>query len=114
MTAKLRALIKRPDEDIGHVTAISPRLENLQRIVQGYIETVTVAKDVVIICNEEGRIYDMPANCIVKIQDGPNKGCTVSFVGEIIALGVDGDEFVDLPGWVTRRVWEDKFLFTEA
>ena len=101
MTAKLRALIKRPNEDIGHVTAISPRLENLQRIVQGYIETVT---------NEEGRIYDLPANCIVKIQDGPNVGGTVSFVGEIIALGVNGDEFADLPGWVTRRVWEEQFL----
>ena len=38
--AKIRAIIKRPDEKYGHVTNISPTLENLQKTVGGYIEPV--------------------------------------------------------------------------
>lgn len=38
--AKIRAIIKRPDEEYGHVTHISATLENLQKTVGGYIETV--------------------------------------------------------------------------
>lgn len=34
-------------------------LEELQAAVGGYIETVTIASDVVIICNEEGRLPDL-------------------------------------------------------
>ena len=38
--AKIRAIIKRPDEEYGHVAHISATLENLQKTVGGYIETV--------------------------------------------------------------------------
>lgn len=38
-------------------------LEELQAAVGGYIETVTIASDVVIICNEEGRLQGLPHNC---------------------------------------------------
>lgn len=108
---KIRALIKRPDEEIGHVTAISKSLRNLQRTVQGHIETVTITQPtveedgVVIICNEEGRLLDFPANCIVKIPAGPNKGAVVSFVGDIIVVGHNDEDFTDLPDWVTRKEW---------
>lgn len=35
-------------------------LEELQATVGGYIETVTIASDAVIICNEEGRLRGLP------------------------------------------------------
>ena len=35
-------------------------LEELQAAVGGYIETVTIASDVVIICNEEGACRGFP------------------------------------------------------
>ena len=54
----------------------------------GYIETVTLAFDLVIICDEEGRLKGKEYNCTV---------CGVSFVGDIIVAGVQGDEFADLP-----------------
>ena len=96
--AKIRAIIKRPDEEIGHVTNISPRLENLQNIVGGYIETVTLYSGWTIICNEEGRIRDLPYNCTID---------NVDFYGEIIAIGVSGDDFTDLPLEITRKVWSE-------
>lgn len=109
-TYKIKCIIKRPDEEYGHVSAISDTLENLQRTVEGYIECVTlvhqtlgvdgecVLPGLAIICNEEGRLRKLPHNCVV---DG------IDFCGTIIAIGVKGDEFADVPlsfaewkGWV--------------
>lgn len=104
MAEKIRAIVKRADEEIGHVTAVSNSLENLQRTVGGYIEAVTIINEdpkVVIICNEVGRLLGLPYNCTI---DG------ISFVGDILAVGVDGDEFADLPLAVTRKMWARDFL----
>ena len=62
-------------------------LEELQAAVGGYIETVTIASDVVIICNEEGRLQGLPHNCRI---------FGVDFFGPILIAGVDEDEFSDL------------------
>ncbi len=99
--AKIRAIIKRPDEAIGHVTNISPSLKNLQSIVDGYIETVTLAPDWTIICNEEGRLRDMDYNCTI---------AGVDFYGDIIAVGVDGEDLTDLPAYITRQMWSEDYL----
>ena len=63
-------------------------LEELQAAVGGgHIETVTIALDAVIICNEEGRLRGLPHNCRI---------FGVDFVGPILIAGVDEDEFTDL------------------
>ena len=93
--SKLRAIIKRPDEEFGHVTNISDTLENLQRTVGGYIETVTITAEVngerkrlVIVCDEEGRLKGKDYNCTV---------LGVLLRGDIVVLGVNEDEFDDCP-----------------
>lgn len=55
MSVKIKVIIKRPGVK-PYATNISDSLENLQRTVDGYIETVTLAENLVLICNEEGRI----------------------------------------------------------
>lgn len=91
--SKIKAIIKRPDEKIGHMTWISNTLENLQKVVDGYIEAVNFG-DMIIICNEEGRLKKLPHNCKI--------GRT-SFAGTIVAVGSEGEEFADVPidmtGW---------------
>ena len=69
---------------------VTPSLENLQAYVGGYIETVTLADDLVVICNEEGRLMRLPHNCTI---------CGVDFYGDIIIAGVDGDgeDFTHIP-----------------
>lgn len=84
---KIKVIIKRP-YCAPYVTNISNTLENLQKTVGGYIETVTLASDLVVICNEEGKLLGLPHNC--KVAD-------VDFVGTIIFCGIDGDEFGDIP-----------------
>lgn len=83
----IKCFIKRPDSK-PYSTWVSNRLENFQTHVGGYIETVAIASDMVIICNEEGRLLNLPYNCEV---------CGMDFVGSIIFCGVDGDEFADVP-----------------
>lgn len=96
MEGKIKVIIKRPDEEFGHVTNISQRLENLQNTVDGHIETVSLPDGVVIICNEEGRIRGLEHNCIVY---------GVDFVGTIIVCGRDGDAFADVP--ISLAVWKE-------
>ena len=90
--AKIRAIIKRPDEEYGHVTHISATLENLQKTVGGYIETVGLTESDVIIVNEEGKLLGLEKNLRMY-------GDTVyadTLVGTIIVLGTEGDEFADV------------------
>jgi hypothetical protein len=84
---KIKVIIKRPGE-MPETQTIPNELEALQTIVGGYIETVTLATDLVIICNEEGKLLDLPYNCDI---------CGASFVGTIIFAGINGDEFADVP-----------------
>lgn len=87
MSKKISVLIKEPGKKPRHVN-ISNTLENLQKTVGGYIETFTLASDLVVICDEEGRIKDRPCNCNILGMD---------FVGTIILAGVQDDEFCDIP-----------------
>ena len=87
MAHKIKVFIKDPGKKLRSVS-ISNTLGNLQKTVGGYIETVTLFSDLVIICNEEGKLLNLPYNC-----DILNK----SFVGTLIFAGVDGDEFGDVP-----------------
>ena len=85
---KTRAVIKRPDEKFGHMTNISCSLKNLQTIVGGYVEMVRIASGIVILCNEEGMIQNLPFNCNL---------CRHRFYGDLIFIGIDGEEFADIP-----------------
>ena len=84
--AKVRAIIKRPDEQYGHVCNISATLENLQKTVGGNIETITF-ENFVIICNEEGKLRKLEPNMFVGMD---------MLVGTIIVIGTKGEEFSDL------------------
>ena len=101
---KISVLIKRPGYLPRHVN-MSNRLENFQRYVGGYIEVFPLTTDVVVICNEEGKLLGLPYNCTLLNE---------TFVGDIIVCGVDGDEFTDLPisykdmKLVLPQLWETK------
>ena len=76
-----------PADRAPYLTFISNTLENMQRIVGGYIEAATMASDAVVICNEEGRLLCMPENRSLPVS---------GFVGDCFICGKDGEEFGDL------------------
>lgn len=101
MSEKIRAIVKRPDERYGHVTNISNSLKNLQRIVDGPIETVPIGDRMVCICNEEGKIRGLDKNFIILYSSIPHIDV---IVGEVAIVGVDGEEFCDCP--IDFSVWK--------
>jgi hypothetical protein len=95
--AKIKVIIKRPDEQFGHVCNISDTIKNIQDTVGGYIETVTLDNGVVLICNEEGKIRDMPYNFTVRRIIHNFLPVSNPIFGTVIVCGADGDEFADIP-----------------
>ena len=81
--------VKEPGENPRVEPLFDNTLEAFQKAVGGYIETVTIAEDLVLICNEEGRLRGLPYNATI---------CGVPFVGTVLAVGVKGDEFASVKG----------------
>lgn len=92
---QILAIVKEP----GRMPQVEPLFENslhsLQEAVGGYIETVTLCSDLVIICNEEGRLLGLPHNCEV---------AGVDFVGTIVAVGTKGEDFASLKASIVPGV----------
>lgn len=78
---------------VGEPPVVEPLFENslkaFQKEVGGYIETVTIAEDLTLVCNEEGRILGLPYNTTI---------CGMPFFGTVVAVGVKGDEFASVKG----------------
>ncbi len=83
----MKAIIKYPGEDPRQWN-VPNTLEGLQAVVGGYIEVVRLFEDMAVICDEEGRLKGLPYNCEV---------CGVDFVGTILFVGTNEDEFKDIP-----------------
>lgn len=84
----MRVIRKKPGQDYEWVD-IPNTLESLQHEVEGYIEVVPIGDDSVIICNEEGRLLDLPFN--IEIND-------YWLVGTILIAGTNGEELTDYTG----------------
>ena len=84
----MRVLYKAPKDTRFRELVVPNELRILQELVGGHIETVTIAEDATILCNEDGRILQQEFNC----EYGG-----INFVGPIMIVGTDGDEFCDCP-----------------
>ena len=89
MPKEIKVYVKKPGKPL-EAWKIHNTLEAMQQVVGGYIETVTVATDLVIVCNEEGRLIGLPYNCTIA------GGC--DFVGTIFFVGKFRDEFCSIVG----------------
>ena len=99
---KIKVVIKRPDEEFGHMTNISPSLENLQKTVGGHFETVTllsaseiITSPVIALVNEEGKIKGLERNMRIPGD---------ILVGTIIVCGVQGEDIGDIP--IEFKLWK--------
>ena len=95
--SKIKAIIKRPDEEFGHIANISCTLENLQKIVGGKIETLYLGRGTILIVNEEGKLMGLEPNFRMPYD---------VIVGTAIVVGQEGDDFGDVP--ITFQTWKIK------
>lgn len=91
---KIKVIIKKPEDEFGRLVEVENDLEVFQSIVGGYIET-TGYKNLVIICNEEGKLRGLQPNVVLGRD---------MLVGTIIVCGAFGDEFSDVP--IDFKKWE--------
>lgn len=89
----MRCVVKRPGQE-PKVMDIANRLEALQAMVGGYIETTMVAGKVGIV-NEEGRIMGLPVNFLLNGEP---------ICGTVVICGSRGDEFCGLTVQEAREV----------
>lgn len=77
---------------------IENKLEAFQEAVDGYIETLTLVPDeVVMIVNEEGLLRGLGINPLATALYGS------AIVGVAVVVGIDGEEFCDVPERYLRR-----------
>lgn len=84
---RIKSLYKAPGKAPVLIEAEN-ELHALQAVVGGNLEAFTLTTDCCVLCDEEGRLKELPYNCNI---------ANVSFVGPILLVGVDGEEFCDLP-----------------
>jgi len=96
---KIKAIIKRPDEEFGHIANISCTLENLQEIVGGKIETAYLGHGLILIVNEEGKLMNLEPN----FRTGRGFFAD-TIVGTAVLVGVNGEDFGDVP--ITFQTWK--------
>lgn len=70
---------------------IENRLDALQYAVGGYIETIPLGHGGVMIVDEEGRLKGLARSTIASLVAG------MDIVGKALIVGVDGEEFCDVP-----------------
>lgn len=101
---KINCIIKEPGKK-ARAHMIENSLEELQAAVGGYIETVAITTDTIMICNEEGKLLGMPHNIYIN-QDLPGETfftqCPANAIddirGTIVIVGTteNGEELTDL------------------
>lgn len=84
---QINVVIKRPGYQSFTDPLFDNTLEAFQKAVGGYIETVTLCSDLIIVCNEEGRIRGLPYNTTI---------AGIDFYGTIIAVSKRRDEFASI------------------
>lgn len=84
---QIMVIVKRPGEEAYVEPLFENTLKSFQQTVGGHIETVTFAEDAVVVCNDEGRLQQLPYNC---------KFLGVDFYGTIIICGTKHDDFASL------------------
>lgn len=90
---KIKVIVKRPDEKVGHLTYISNTLENLQKIVGGRIEVVhTGISGLILILDEDGKLKEYQKNFLIGGRMFPDM-----VVGTAVLCGESEDDFADVP-----------------
>lgn len=85
----ISAIIIEPDK-APRIETIPNELHTLQRLVDGYIEVCPLVEDMLMIINEEGKLRGLPKNFWMEVIGD-------YIVGTALFVGVDGDEFDNVP-----------------
>lgn len=75
----------------AEIVEIKNELKPLQQIVGGYIEVLPLSNEILMVCNEEGKLKDLPVNFKLNIN-----GHTDFIVGNVLFVGRNDVDFDSL------------------
>lgn len=101
---EITVIYKEPGRDPVEVT-VPNELRQFQSMVGGYIETIPYTKEILILCDEQGKLKMKPAN--IKLRGD-------FVVGPIVFLGVDEEDFTDCPLNIREFYTQHENLFREV
>ena len=93
----IKIIIVEPNKQL-YIKEVENKLSVLQNIVGGYIETVFIGNDIILICNEEGKLMGLPYNKTVYnepivgtffLTSSNSEGNFISLTDEQIELCMD-------------------------
>ena len=108
----MEVLLVEPGKE-ARMTEVGNDLCSLQSLVGGYIEATYPFDDpVALVCNDEGKIMQMPLNRALRGEDGKIYD---AIAGPFFICGLGEDDFCSLPKelqgkYVEKFRWPEKFL----
>ena len=108
----MEVLLVEPGKE-ARMTEIGNDLRSLQSLVGGYIEATYPFDDpVALVCNDEGKIMQMPLNRALRGEDGKIYD---AIAGPFFICGLGEDDFCSLPKDLQGKDmdkfrWPEKFL----
>lgn len=83
----MKVIVKKAGKKEFEKIEISGSLESLKEIVGGYIEVVPFAENILMICNEEGKLLELKPNFIY---------CGDVICGDVLFCSFEGEDFIGL------------------
>ena len=108
----MEVLLVEPGKE-ARMTEVGNDLCSLQSLVGGYIEATYPFDDpVALVCNDEGKIMQMPLNRALRGEDGKIYD---AIAGPFFICGLGEDDFCSLPKelqgkYMEKFRWPEKFL----
>lgn len=75
---------------------IDNTLEAFQQAVGGYIETVNLNGDELVVCNEDGINLKLPINRTLVFKTPAGNFYNVPILGDFVICGTDGEDFCEI------------------
>lgn len=93
------------------VKVIEHTLEDMHKLVGGWIEVVRLHNGLVLVINEEGMIHNLPLNFITMVKEGAVLRPVHEILGNVFFVSEAGEEFASLDKLQVQLV-KDMFKHT--
>ena len=86
----MKVLAVEPDKD-AYIINISNELSEMQDIIEGYIQVIQIEENVVLVCNEEGKLIGLRPNRAIY-----HDGFVDIIAGNFFLCECDGENFTSI------------------
>ena len=103
----MKALLIDTDRKVREIE-VENTLESFQALVGGYIQTVYLNNGLIALCNEDGKLEELPPVALLISPDG---GIAYdALCGPVVVCRADGEEFTDIQPGDERRMRRRLFV----